>query len=73
MSVRNARGYMLESPYYRGLVEAHLDGLAFDVTRARVEVPGAKITGRGSGGYGKGFRFVYGLGDHPCARAGKVP
>ncbi|HEX8953610.1 MAG TPA: hypothetical protein VF945_17255, partial [Polyangia bacterium] len=61
LSVRNARGYMLESPFYRGLVEARFNELALDVTRARVEVPGAKITGRGSGAYGKGFHFGYGL------------
>lgn len=61
LSVRNARGYMLESPFYRGLVEARFNELAVDVTRARVEVPGARITGRGSGAWGKGFHFGYGL------------
>ncbi|MDB4967202.1 MAG: hypothetical protein JWN44_2891 [Myxococcales bacterium] len=61
LSVRNARGYLLESPFYRGLVEARVNGLAVDVTRARVEVPGAKLAGRGRGAYGKGFHFGYGL------------
>lgn len=61
LSVRNARGYMLESPFYRGLVDARFNELAVDVTRARVEVPGAKLAGRGSGAYGKGFHFGYGL------------
>jgi hypothetical protein len=61
LSVRNARGYMLESPFYRGLVEARFNELAVDVTRARVEVPGARITGRGGGAWGKGFHFGYGL------------
>jgi hypothetical protein len=61
LNVRNARGYMLESPFYRGLVEASFKGLAVEVTRARVEVPGAKIAGRGRGAYGQGFHFAYGL------------
>jgi hypothetical protein len=61
LAVRHARGFIMHQPFYRGLADARLDGRAFELTRARFEIPGAKLVGRGRGAYGKGFRIVYGL------------
>lgn len=59
LSVRDARGYALLSPFSHGLAEARFDGNKFDFTRLRVQVPGAKIAGRGGGSYSD-FRIEYG-------------
>jgi hypothetical protein len=61
LNIRKARGFMMTSPFYRGRVDARFDGQNFEVTEARVEVPGAKIAGTGGGQYGKGFRIGYGV------------
>lgn len=61
LTARNMRGYMLESPFYRGLVDARFDGLSFEITRARTDIPGARIVGHGHGAYGKGLHIGYGV------------
>jgi hypothetical protein len=59
LTVRDARGFLMTSPFYRGLADVRFDGRSAELERARVEVPGAKIAGRGSGAVGEGFRIGY--------------
>ena len=60
LTVRDARGYIMLSPFYGGLVDARFDGHTFELTRVRVEVPGAKVAGKGGGTYDD-FRVGYGV------------
>ncbi|MCU1281678.1 MAG: hypothetical protein JWM53_5224, partial [bacterium] len=61
LTLRNARGFMMTSPFYRGLADLRFDGRRVELERARVEVPGAKIAGRGHAAYGQGFHVGYGV------------
>jgi hypothetical protein len=61
LALRNARGYMMTSPFYRGLADLSFDGRHVELERARVDVPGARIAGRGHGAYGQGFHIGYGV------------
>jgi hypothetical protein len=61
LTIRNARGYMLESPFYRGQVDARLDGRGFRIERAQAEIPGAKLSGEGHGAIDEGLEIKYGV------------
>src|SRR5262249_41793682 len=61
LTARDVRGYLLESPFYRGRVDARFDGRSFEMIRARADIPGARIAANGRGAYGKGFRIGYGV------------
>jgi hypothetical protein len=61
LRARDARGYLLESPFYRGHIDARMGGRSFEIIRARADIPGARIAARGRGAYGKGFRIGYGV------------
>ena len=61
LTLRNAHGFMLTSPFYRGLADAHLNGRSFELVRARAEVPGAKIAGRGQGAWNEGLHIGFGI------------
>ena len=60
LNIRGARGYVMRSPFYRGVANARLDGRTFEVTRLHVEVPGAKIAAKGGGRYSD-FDLRYGV------------
>jgi hypothetical protein len=61
LTLRNVRGFMMTSPFYRGMADVRFDGRSAELERARVDVPGAKIGGRGHGTYGEGFHVGYGV------------
>jgi hypothetical protein len=61
LSLREARGYMMESPFFRGRADARLLGRGFRLTHARVELPGAKVVAQGHGELGKGLEIDYGV------------
>jgi hypothetical protein len=61
LNVRDARGYFLESPFYRGVADVRLEGRGFTLTHARAEIPGAKLIGRGSGASAKGLEINFGV------------
>jgi hypothetical protein len=73
LMIRKARGYLVTSPFYRGLLDIRLDGRSFEVTEARVDIPGAKIAAGGGGRYGKGFRIGYGVVVTDALALRKVP
>jgi hypothetical protein len=61
VTIHDARGYILQSPFYDGVAEAQLDGRAFTLTRARVEIPGARLMGTGSGALGDVVKIRFGV------------
>jgi hypothetical protein len=61
LMIRDAHGFIVSSPFYRGSVEARLEGRGFTVTRAAVHVPGARVVAQGSGSLDKGTRIDYGV------------
>jgi hypothetical protein len=61
VTIRNARGFMMTSPFYRGFADARLHGRKFDLTRAHVEIPGAKIAASGTGVLGREIHIGYGV------------
>jgi hypothetical protein len=73
LSIRDGRGYMMDSPYYRGIVDAKLEGRSFRLTRARVEIPGAKVVAEGDGALEKGFDIKFGVVITNALALRKVP
>ncbi len=61
LTLRNARGFMMTSPFYRGAADVRFDGRSAELEHARVEVPGAKIGGHGYGSVDEGFHIGYGV------------
>jgi hypothetical protein len=61
LNIRDARGYFLESPFFRGVADVRLEGRGFTLTRARAEIPGAKLIGEGSGALAKGLEINFGV------------
>jgi hypothetical protein len=73
LTVRKARGFMMTSPFYRGSADARLQGRSFVLTRARVELPGAKIAGNGHGVLSDNWRIGYGVVITDALQLRRVP
>ena len=61
LTVRGARGYALDSPFYRGWADVRLQGRRVTLRRAVLQVPGAKLVSSGDGTVGKGFKVDFGV------------
>jgi hypothetical protein len=61
LAIRDAHGYMLDSPFYRGVADARLEGRSFTLSRAVAQLPGARIIAKGSGGLDKSLAIEYGV------------
>ncbi len=61
LTIRDAHGYILDSPFYRGVADARLQGRSFTLDRAVAYVPGARLVAKGSGALGGGVGIDYGI------------
>lgn len=61
LTLADARGYILESPFFRGMADARLDGRGVTLTSASVRLPGAKVMADGHGAFGQGFTLDFGV------------
>jgi hypothetical protein len=73
LTIRNARGYMMESPYFRGFVDAKLEGRGFELTKAHVAIPGAKLIAGGGGTLQQGLEIKFGVVITNALALRKVP
>jgi hypothetical protein len=61
LMIRDAHGYMLDTPFYHGVADARLDGRGFTLSRAIAQIPGARVIAHGSGALDKGTEIRYGV------------
>lgn len=61
LTIRKARGYALDSPFYRGWADVALQGRTVALRQAVIQVPGARLVSSGQGTVGKGFRVDFGV------------
>jgi autotransporter translocation and assembly factor TamB len=59
-AIRNVRGYALDSPFFRGAIDVRLAGRAFEITRARLTIPAARLAASGRGSLRGDFHLGYG-------------
>src|SRR5262249_2481823 len=61
LNIGGARGYVIDSPFFRGEAEVRLDGRNFTLTEAEVRLPGAKLIGSGGGSLKTGLQIDFGV------------
>jgi autotransporter translocation and assembly factor TamB len=72
LTVRNGSGMAKGSPFYRGRADARLDGSRFELRDVHLDVPGARVAGKGGGSFSD-FNIGYGIVITDALKLRQVP